>query len=352
MVSLTLPIIVAAILGVSLNAYALLAGADFGGGVWDLLATGPRRDRQRDLIAHAIGPIWEANHVWLIIVVVVMFTCFPPAIADLSIVLHIPITLMLIGIVLRGSAFTFRAYDSTHGPVQRRWGLIFSLASVATPVLLGVIVGAMVDDGVGNVIANPRGTFVENYVLPWCTPWGITVGVLALALFAFLAAVYLTVEAENAEDLDLEDDFRLRALEAAGAVIVIAWAAIIVARDTVPRVYATLMSSPFALPLQIATAVAGLTAILALISRSYRLARVAAAIEVSLVIWGWLITQYPYIVPPNLTLTDAAAPATTLRAVIGAIAVGAVILFPSLWYLFRVFKAGGETPFDHVERGQ
>jgi cytochrome d ubiquinol oxidase subunit II len=342
--------VIAGILGVSLNAYALLAGADFGGGVWDLLASGHHRDRQRALIAHAIGPVWEANHVWLIIVVVVMFTCFPPAIADLSIVLHIPITLMLIGIVLRGSAFTFRAYDSTHGAVQRRWGLIFSVASVITPVLLGVIVGAIVDDGVGNAIASPTGSFVDHFIVPWCTPWGVTVGVLALALFAFLAAVYLTVEAEDAKDADLEDDFRLRALEAAAAVIIVAWAAIIVAHRTVPRIYDTLMASPFALPLQIVTALVGLTAILALIRRRYRIARIAAAIEVSLVIWGWLITQYPYIVPPNLTLAQAAAPPATLRAVIGAISVGAVILFPSLWYLFRVFKRG-DTAFDHVERG-
>jgi cytochrome d ubiquinol oxidase subunit II len=343
--------IVAGILAVSLNAYALLGGADYGGGVWDLLAAGPRRGRQRSLIAHAIGPIWEANHVWLIIVVVVMFTCFPPAIAALSIALHIPLSLMLIGIVLRGSAFTFRAYDSTHAPVQRRWGLVFSLASVATPLLLGVIVGAIVDDGVGTSVTATHGSFVEIYVAPWCTPWGFTVGVLALALFAFLAAVYLTVEAENVNDLDLEDDFRRKALGAAAAVIVISWVAILVARNTVPRVYATLMASPYAVPLQIATALAGLTAILALIRRRFRIARIAAAAQVSLVIWGWLITQYPYIVPPTMTLGDAAAPPATLRAVIGAIAVGAIILFPSLWYLFGVFK-GGDSAFDHVERGQ
>jgi cytochrome d ubiquinol oxidase subunit II len=350
---MSLVTIVAGILAVSLNAYALLAGADFGGGVWDLLAAGSRRDRQRALIAHAIGPIWEANHVWLIIVVVVMFTCFPPAIAQLSIALHIPISLMLIGIVLRGSAFTFRAYDSSHGPVQRRWGLIFSLASVITPVLLGIIVGAIVSDGVGTAVTDLHGTFsfFDVYVAPWLTPWGITIGVLALALFAFLAAVYLTVEAENAKDLDLEDDFRLRALEAQGAVIIIGSVAIAVARRTVPHVYLTLMSSPFALPFQIATALVTLTAILALIRRRFRVARIAAALQVSGVIWGWLVTQYPYVVPPSLTLSDAAAPAATLRAVIGAIAVGAVILFPSLWYLFGVFK-GGDSAFDHVERGQ
>ena len=140
---LTLPNAVAAVILFSLTAYALLAGADFGGGVWDLLASGPRRRAQRALIADAIGPIWEANHVWLILVVVLLFTCFPPAFASLGIVLHIPITLMLIGIVLRGSAFTFRSYGSERSETQRRWGTIFAIASVVTPVLLGVCVGAV-----------------------------------------------------------------------------------------------------------------------------------------------------------------------------------------------------------------
>jgi cytochrome bd-type quinol oxidase subunit 2 len=125
-----LPMLVAGIAGVALTAYVLLGGADYGGGVWDLLASGPRREKQRELIAHAIGPIWEANHVWLILVVVLLFTCFPPAFAQLMTVLHIPITLLLIGIVLRGSAFTFRAYDATHSAVQERWGMIFAIASV------------------------------------------------------------------------------------------------------------------------------------------------------------------------------------------------------------------------------
>ncbi len=134
----TLAGLLALLLAAALNAYVLFGGADFGGGVWDLLASGPRQRRQREVIGHAIGPIWEANHVWLILAIVLTFTCFPPVFARLGIVLHIPLTLMLVGIVLRGSAFTFRSYDDEHDAAQLRWGRIFSSASVMTPLLLGI----------------------------------------------------------------------------------------------------------------------------------------------------------------------------------------------------------------------
>src|SRR5689334_4196758 len=133
---LTLPALVAGAIATSLNIYAVTGGADFGGGAWDLLASGPRRREQRALVGEAIAPIWDANHVWLILVVVLLFTAFPPVFARLMTLLHIPLTLMLLGIVLRGSAFTFRSYDSKRDTVQRRWGRIFSLASTGTPLLL------------------------------------------------------------------------------------------------------------------------------------------------------------------------------------------------------------------------
>ena len=136
---MTLPDLLAGIIFVALNAYALLGGADFGGGVWDLLAAGPRKERQQQLIAEAIGPVWEANHVWLILAIVLLFTCFPPAFARLGTLLHIPLSLVLIGIVLRGSAFTFWRYGGGgHGdPAQRHWGVTFAVASLVTPLLLG-----------------------------------------------------------------------------------------------------------------------------------------------------------------------------------------------------------------------
>jgi cytochrome bd ubiquinol oxidase subunit II len=333
-----LAVVIAGVIIVALMAYALLGGADFGGGVWDLLASGPRREAQRDLIAHAIGPIWEANHVWLIIVVVLLFSCFPPAFARLAVVLHIPFTLLLIGIVMRGSAFTFRTYDSAHSAVQERWGRIFAIASVVTPVLLGTAIGAIVSERVGRAPAGvPGASFADQYLSPWFTPFALCVGALALSLFAFLAAVYLTVEA--ATDRALQEDFRRRALAAAAAVFATAAAALIAAHLTAPRVRDALLMNRWAIPFHLATGAAAVTAIAALIRRAYHAARVAAAAQVILILSGWAISQYPFIVPPDLTIRSAAAPRETLVLILAALAAGGLVLFPSLAYLFRVFKS-------------
>lgn len=317
---------------VSLNAYVLMAGADFGGGVWDLLAAGPRRSRQRALIADAIGPIWEANHVWLILVVVLLFTCFPAVFGQLSIALHIPLSLMLVGIVLRGSAFTFRSYDSQRDDVQRRWSRIFAYASLVTPLLLGVAVGAIATGDVGR----PGGvSFTDVYVHPWLQPFPLAVGVLTLVLFAFLAAVYLTLETHEPE---LRDDFRRRALGSGLAAFAAAALALLLARRDAPLVWETLLGAGWAIGIHLVTAAAALTALAALWRRRWRLARVAAATQVSCILWGWGLAQYPYLLPPDLTYESAAAPAVTLRLVLGALAAGALVLVPSLYYLFRVFK--------------
>jgi len=332
-------IIVAGIAGIALTAYVLMGGADYGGGVWDLLASGPRRAQQRELIAHAIGPIWEANHVWLILIVVLLFTCFPPAFAQLSTVLHIPLTLLLIGIVLRGSAFTFRAYDATHSAVQERWGMIFAIASVLAPVLLGVIVGAIASNGVGNAaatLAESGVEFVPVFVAPWLNAFTLSVGAMTLVLVAFLAATYLTVEA--AADRALQDDFRRRAIAAALVLPVIAYGTLLAAEPLAPRVQKMLLHSAVAGPIHLAAMIAGLGAVLALWARRFKLARVAAGGLVVLIIWGWLFAQFPFLIPPTLTIFDAAAPPAILRAFIIAIAVGAGVLIPSLWYLYGVFR--------------
>ncbi|HXE58450.1 MAG TPA: cytochrome d ubiquinol oxidase subunit II, partial [Gemmatimonadales bacterium] len=336
--------LVAAVLVLSLNAYVLLGGADFGGGVWDLVSTGPRRHRQRELIAEAIGPIWEANHVWLILAVVLLFTCFPAVFARLGVVLHLPLTLMLIGIVLRGSAFTFRTYESRDDAVQRRWGRVFAIASVITPVLLGVCIGAVASGRVG--APAPAPDFRTGYVDPWLAPFPVAVGLLALALFAFLAAVYLTVEASG--ESELQEDFRRRALAAGGAVFLIAWLALALAPDGAPRISRGLLGSRWALPFHLVTGAAAAGALWAVWTRRFRLARVAAAAQVSCIVWGWAASQYPYILPPGTTIRNAAAPPATLRLVLVALAVGAVVLLPSLYYLFRIFKGRGGAAFAAV----
>ena len=334
---LTPPALVAGAIAASLNVYALTAGADFGGGVWDLLASGARRDRQRALIADAIAPIWEANHVWLILVVVLLFTAFPPVFAQLMTVLHIPLSLMLLGIVLRGSAFTFRSYDSRRDSVQRRWGRIFAMASTATPLLLGTILGAIATGAVGEQRLTNGSSFVSTYVAPWLSPFPIGVGVLALVLFAFLAAVYLTIEAP---DDALREDFRARALWAAVVAAVIAIAVLVLARSEAPLVWRALTVGNAAMALRIAATVVAVGAMVALWRRAYRAARIAAVGEVSLIAWGWALGQFPYLLPPDLTVESAAAPASTLKLLLIALIAGLAVLVPSLRYLFKVFKTG------------
>jgi cytochrome d ubiquinol oxidase subunit II len=328
----------AAVLALSLNAYVLFGGADFGGGVWDLLATGPRRHRQREVIAHALGPIWEANHVWLILAIVMTFTCFPPVYARLGTVLHIPLTLMLVGIVLRGSAFTFRTYDSQHDAVQRRWGRIFASASVITPILLGVSIGAVAS---GRVRGERTGSFVQQYVEPWLTPFAFSVGLLTLVIFAFLAAVFLTLETR---DRELCDDFRRRALGAGVALFFASGLVLLLSQSQAPLVMSGLVASAWAIPLHLATGVTAITVLAALWYRRFRLARVGAGLQVSLIFWGWPLAQYPFLVPPDLSVTRAAAPETTLQLVLIILGVGALVLLPSLWYLFQIFKTVPADP--------
>ena len=191
---------------VSLILYALMGGADYGGGLWDLLATGPRASRQREAIAKALAPIWEANHVWLILVVVLLFAGFPTAFAAMMTALNIPVTAMLIGIVLRGSAFIFRTYDVRSDATQRRWGLVFGLASFITPFSQGAILGAMATGR----IHLADGHVTTGFFAGWLTPFAIGCGLFALGLFAFLAATYLALAMKN--KIDLQNDFRRRAL--------------------------------------------------------------------------------------------------------------------------------------------
>jgi cytochrome d ubiquinol oxidase subunit II len=332
----TAPDLLAAAVLAALVLYALMGGADFGGGIWDLLASGPRRREQRALVERALGPIWEANHVWLILAVVLLFTGFPGAFAAVSIGLFVPLTLLLFGIVLRGAAFTFRAYDSPSDRVQARWGLVFSASSAVTPVLLGVVVGT---------IASGRLRAAAPDATAWLAPFPLAVGAFAAALFAFLAAAYLAVEAEG----PLRDDFRRRAGVAGAAVFACAAVAAALSWREAPVVFAGLTARGFSVPLHLATGAAAVTAFVALWKGAVRLARAAAAAQVALVVVGWGVSQHPYLVVPDLTVAGAAAPRATLVPLLWALAAGAALLFPALYLLFRVFK--GERPFAVVDRG-
>ncbi|HUH13649.1 MAG TPA: cytochrome d ubiquinol oxidase subunit II [Longimicrobiales bacterium] len=318
---------------VALVAYAVMGGADFGGGVWDLFARGPRAEAQRQTIATAMGPIWEANHVWLIVVVVLLFTCFPRAFAVIMTALHVPIAIMLVGIVLRGSSFVFRTYDEQTAGPQRRWGRVFAVSSVVTPVLLGVVIGAISSPEIRVVDGVVEGGFFR----PWLRPFPFAVGLFALAQFAFLAAVYLTVDAETEA---LREDFRRRALAAAVAVGALAGGTLLLAGNAAPELRAALLGRPWSWPLQLATGGAALGAIGALLGRRWLLARVLAAAQVALIMVGWGLAMSPWLVWGSVSMAEAAAPQRTLELVLLILAGGSVILLPAFYYLYRTFKGG------------
>ena len=306
--------ILGAIVVVALLVYALTGGADFGGGVWDLLATGPRKGEQRKLIAKAIAPIWEANHVWLILVVVLGFVCFPEAFRRVMVHLHVPLTLLLVGIVLRGAAFVFRAYDPA-GPSEV-WGRVFAVSSLLTPFMLGVCLGAMLAG------------LDEDLILGWATPTALWVGLVVTALFSFLAAVYLCVESEA-----LAEDFRRRALGSGLALGLVALPAVWSLRAQ--PIFSELAG---AWSFHVATGVTAVTALWALWTRRYRVARIAAMAQCSAMVLGWGFAQYPLVLPPDLTLEEAAAPPTVLRMTLIVLSAGSVLLVPAFVWLYRLFK--------------
>jgi cytochrome d ubiquinol oxidase subunit II len=326
----------ATVLFTALTVYALSGGADFGGGVWDLLAQGPRAPAQRQTIAHAIGPIWETNHVWMIVAVVILFTGFPRVFEAVSVTLHIPITLALIGIVLRGSAFAFRSFDAPGGVYRRRWSYTFAAASVVTPLWLGVVVGAVAS---GKIRMDPAtGRVIPEFFRAWLAPFPIAVGVFTVVLFAFLAAVYLTLETE---DRALQEDFRNRALGAALLAGVLALACLLLAKQGAPVIRQGLAGRPWSLPFHALTGLAALGAMAALWRRRYVWARRLAMAQVALILWGWALAQAPYLIVPDLTVTGAAAPPNVLAMLLTVLGAGAVVLVPALWYLYALFKQPG-----------
>ncbi|MCB9742828.1 MAG: cytochrome d ubiquinol oxidase subunit II [Alphaproteobacteria bacterium] len=324
--------VVAGVMLVALIVYTLTGGADFGGGVWDLLATGPRKRAQRHLIAETLAPIWEANHVWLILIVVLLFVCFPSAFAALSTALHVPLTLMLIGVVLRGSAFVFRAYDpATPDKAEGGWRLVFASTSAITPMMLGVCLGAVASGNITMVDGQVRTDFISE----WAAPFPFAIGGFFLAITAMLAATYLTLETE---DPGLQEDFRRRAMAARVAVAVMAWVALGLAREGAPTLFEALLSSSWALPFQALTGTIGFGALVALYLRRYALARALVGAEVVMVISGFGGAWYPWLLGPSLTFADAAAPDVILAPVLGALAAGSLLLLPAFVWLYRVFR--------------
>jgi len=326
----TLAEVVLGVMFVGLIAYALFGGADFGAGIWDLLAGGTRRGSpQRAVIEHAIGPVWEANHVWLIFVLVVLWTGFPAGFTPVASTLYVPLTLAAFGVIARGAAFAFRKSITTL-PMRRFLGAAFAVSSLVTPYFLGAVVGGVASGRV------PQGIAKGDVVTSWVNPTSTLGGVLAVLTCAYLAAVFLCLDALRDGHPEIAEGFRLRALGTAAVTGLGGLVGLFVLRADAPQLADGLFGQ--ALPVVALSVLAGVASIVLLVLRRYAAARVTAALAVATILIGWAAAQYPYVLLPDLTIADAAAGQPTLVAMLVVLVVGSCVLVPALVYLYRLFQ--------------
>jgi cytochrome d ubiquinol oxidase subunit II len=317
----------------------VLGGADFGAGVWDLLAFGKQAERQRKLINHALGPVWEANHTWLIFLIVGLFNVFPPAFAALFTALFVPFSIVLIGIVLRGASFIFSYYAiNEQGPFARWSGRIFSVTSLITPFFLGASAAAVAS---GKLLATD-GTARADLFASWTSPFALTIGAMAVALCATLAAVYLTVEANNDKDEELAEQYRRRALISGAVTAVLGALGLFFSLSDAPTLWSGMLAH--ALPVVIATMLIGVATAVMLFRKKYPLARTLIIVETAFLLSSWGLSQYPYIIPPHFTIDNAANAPNVIVILLIGIGIGLLILIPSLYYLFSIFKLPYPVP--------
>jgi cytochrome d ubiquinol oxidase subunit II len=318
---------------VGLVLYVVLGGADFGAGFWQLFAgRGERAGRLREHAHRSMAPVWEANHVWLIFVLVVMWTNYPEAFGSIVSTLSIPLFLAGLGIVLRGAAYALRS-GTRGGRELRLVDTGFSLASVVTPFALGTVVGGIAAGRVpvGNAQGDPWSS--------WLNATSLTVGVLAVALSAYLAAVYLAADAVRHGDEEMERAFRGRALGAGVVAGTVAAVGLVVEHEDVRPLFDKLVSGA-GLAMLLLSALAGVATLALVVARRYEPSRYSAAVAVAAVVAGWAVAQAPALLPGRLTVEQAAASHDTLVATTIAVVGGAVVLLPSLVLLFRLTLAG------------
>jgi cytochrome d ubiquinol oxidase subunit II len=317
----------AAILWVGATFYALFGGADFGGGFWDLVAGWDERgERPREAIQRSLTPVWEANHVWLVFVLVVLWSAFPPAFSAIFTTLYVPIALAALGIVLRGAGFAFR--KSIVGLRERRaMGATFAISSLVTPFFMGTVVGAIAAE---NVPAAGNGDAFSS----WLAPLPLLIGAMFVASGAYLAAVFLVGDARRAGDGEMERYFERRALGAAVVAGAFAIAGLFALHSEARYVFDRLTSQ--GLPLVVLSLLCGAALLAVLLRGGRRPLRPLAAGAVIAVIWGWGVAQFPYLLPTSLRIDQAAAPDPTMTTIFVVFAAAAVLVLPSLGLLYTL----------------
>src|SRR5262245_28454106 len=309
-----------------ITAYALFGGADFGAGFWDLVAGGARKGaKPRSVINHSIGPVWEANHVWLIFVLVVLWTGFPEAFQSITLTLFVPLSLAALGIVLRGSSFAFRK-EVTRTSSQRNFGAAFAASSILVPYCMGAVAGAIASGRV------PAGGKAGDPWSSWINPTSIMGGVLAVTVCAYLASVYLIWDARRFADDDMVEYFHRRAVATAVVAGVVAFAGFFVLHEDARYVFDGLTSR--ALPLVIISVLCGVGSLLLLVRANHRGARVLAMGAVATVVLAWGVAQWPYLLPTSLKVSQAAAPDATLITILVVFVLAAVLILPAIALLY------------------
>jgi cytochrome d ubiquinol oxidase subunit II len=321
----TLELAVAAALFAGVVVYAVFGGADFGTGFFDATAGGDRRGAEvRTLIDHSIGPVWEANHVWLIYVLVMWWTGFPESFVATTTTLAVPLMLALLGIVLRGASFAFRKYAATLGQA-RLFGAIFAGSSLITPFFLGAVAGAIAS---GRVPAEGRGDLFAS----WLTPTSLLGGAIAVGTCSFLAGTFLAADARRAAKRELGERIRRRTIGVGAVTGAVVLGALLPLRDDAPTLYDGL--SGRAAPLIVLSAAAGAATLWLLWQRRYAVARIAAVTAVASVVVGWGLGQYPWLLVDEVRIEDAAGASATLTGLLVAVGLAGLIVVPALSYLF------------------
>ena len=320
---------------VSVYLYCLLGGADFGAGIVELTARGESRERTKNLVSESMAPIWEANHMWLVITVVILFNAFPAIYTQVSISLYIPLILLLVGIVLRGTAFTFRHYDAIKDDSQKVYSKIFSYSSLTVTFFFGLVIGALIS---GKITQNPD-NFIEGYITPWLNIFSISVGIFLCTLFSFIASVYLI---GDSTEKSIREKFITKAKHTTIAMVISGGLVFIASYIESVDLVTQFFSHPISITL-IVLATIGLPVLWITLGKG-RIwsSRIIAGAQLLFILGGFYAIYFPTIVKikdgTNLTLFNSAAPAVTLNYLGWALIIGSFIIFPSLFYLLDIFK--------------
>jgi cytochrome d ubiquinol oxidase subunit II len=328
--------IVIGFLGISLLLYCVLGGADFGAGALEFFTRKKHHKRHEELVAKAMGPVWEANHIWLIILIVILFNGFPTVYTEYSIYFHIPLTLMLIGIVFRGCAFTFRHYDAVQDNSHRYYSIAFSISSLLTPIMFGMIIGGMI---IG--VDPSTTTYYQKYVQPWFNLFSFSIGIFVLSIFSYLASVYLIGETKDTVD----QRGYIRRAKITNAILLIAGAVVFLLAETSGHhLFLSFFTNPISVTCFTLATIMTIVFWRKIMQRDISVwnIRFVAGFQVTLVLVAWLAIIFPnvlfYTDGTALSLFEAAAPPATINILAWALLIGSLIFLPVLLYLIRVFK--------------